>query len=143
MASKLDPGHDTAALTLSADLRNVSPRPVKGVLRAELDGIRVSQPVELAASESKTVRLVPESHPELVLRRPRLWWPHTMGEPSLYTATFAFDSSVMSICTRVASASGPVSTLSTCPGEAKDCPFTWLQSCLAWSPPKRSVSSRL
>jgi exo-1,4-beta-D-glucosaminidase len=91
VTSKLDPGQATAALTVSAELRNVSSRPVKGVLRAEVEGIRVSQPVELSASESKTVRLPPDSHPQLVLRKPRLWWPHTMGEPNLYTATLTFE----------------------------------------------------
>jgi exo-1,4-beta-D-glucosaminidase len=92
VASKLDERHEAAALTLSADLQNVSSRRVEGMLRAELEGVRVSEAVVLAPGESKTVSLTPDRHPELRLAHPRLWWPYTMGTPSLYTAKLAFES---------------------------------------------------
>jgi exo-1,4-beta-D-glucosaminidase len=53
-----------------------------------LAGTKLSQPVELAAKESKTVRLTPEQYSQLRLAHPHLWWPYQMGEPYLYTANF-------------------------------------------------------
>jgi len=92
VASKLDPEQKTASLTISADLRNVVDRPAKGVLRIEIDGIKVAAPVALGASESKTVSVTAAQFPELKLAHPRLWWPHDMGTPELYTARVAFES---------------------------------------------------
>ncbi len=46
----------TAALTVSADLRNTADKPVEGVLAAEIEGgIHIKQDVKLAAGETKTV----------------------------------------------------------------------------------------
>jgi exo-1,4-beta-D-glucosaminidase len=89
-ASKLDPGYKTAELSLSADLRNDSGKQRFGVLRAEVDGKTLKQTVQLAAEETKKVRFTPENFPELKLAAPRLWWPHTVGTPNLYTAKFSF-----------------------------------------------------
>jgi len=47
VSSKLADNNTTATLTVSADLRNVSEHPVTEVLRATIEGISVSQPVEL------------------------------------------------------------------------------------------------
>jgi exo-1,4-beta-D-glucosaminidase len=86
VTSKLDSDYKTAALTISADLRNVSQHPVRGELRAEIEGIRVVQPIELGPDETKTVTLTPEQYPQLKLEHPRLWWPYQMGTPELYSA---------------------------------------------------------
>jgi exo-1,4-beta-D-glucosaminidase len=91
VVSKLDPERTTAGLGLSVDLKNAAPRPVKGTLRVEIEGIRLLRSVDLGPSETKTVSLKPDSAPELKLVRPRLWWPHDMGTPELYTATVAFE----------------------------------------------------
>jgi exo-1,4-beta-D-glucosaminidase len=90
VASKLDPGPKTASLTVSADLRNAAGRPVKGVLEVVVDGIKVTEPVELGPSETRTVSLASDRFPALKLANPRLWWPHDMGAPELYTARLAF-----------------------------------------------------
>jgi len=84
--SKLDAAYKTAELTVSADLHNASAQPVKGVLNAEISGLRASQPVQLAAGETKTVHLEPQKLPN-----PKLWWPYQMGEPYLYTAHLEFE----------------------------------------------------
>jgi exo-1,4-beta-D-glucosaminidase len=89
--SKLDGEYKTAELTVSADLRNQTANPVKGVLVAEVDGQTLKQDVELAASESKTVRFLPDKFPGLKLAHPRLWLPYTIGMPNLYTAVLHFD----------------------------------------------------
>jgi exo-1,4-beta-D-glucosaminidase len=61
------------------------------VLQADIDGVKVSQPVELAAGETKTVAFTPEKFAELQIAHPRLWWPYQMGEPNLYTAKLSFE----------------------------------------------------
>ena len=90
VSSKLDAEYKTAELTISAELGNVSNEPVKGVLRAEVDGIELQQPVELSGGESKIVTFAPEQFVKLKLAHPRLWWPYQMGTPHLYTAKLSF-----------------------------------------------------
>jgi exo-1,4-beta-D-glucosaminidase len=91
VASKLDSEYKTAALTVSADLRNTADHAVKGILRGDIEGISLEKAVELAAGESKNVRFTPEEFPQLKLQTPRIWWPYQMGEPNLYTGKVSFD----------------------------------------------------
>jgi exo-1,4-beta-D-glucosaminidase len=91
VSSKLDADYKTAELAISAELRNVSDRAVKGVLRADLEGIQLQQPVDLASGESKIARFSPDQFAQLKLARPRLWWPYQMGSPNLYTAKLTFE----------------------------------------------------
>ena len=93
VSSKLDSDYKNAALTISADLRNVSNHAVSGVLRAEVDGKQVSQQVSLSSGEAKTVSFAPEQYAQLLLENARLWWPYTIGEQNLYTARLSFDTS--------------------------------------------------
>jgi exo-1,4-beta-D-glucosaminidase len=86
VASKLGSDYTSAALTVSAVLTNTSDHPVKAMLQVDLAGAQISQSVELAPKESKTVRLAPEQFPQLNLAHPHLWWPYQMGEPYLYAA---------------------------------------------------------
>ncbi len=88
VSSKPDSQYKSAELTLSAELRNATDQSVKAVLHAEIDAIRVSQPVELAARQTKVVTFTPDEFARLKLAKPRLWWPYQMGEPNLYTAVF-------------------------------------------------------
>jgi exo-1,4-beta-D-glucosaminidase len=90
VAAKLDAEYKTAELTVSGEVRNVSNEPVRGVLRAVVDGIELQQPVELNGGESKIVKFVPEQFPQLKLAHPRLWWPYQMGTPHLYSAKLTF-----------------------------------------------------
>jgi exo-1,4-beta-D-glucosaminidase len=89
--SKLDGEYKTAALTISTDLRNTTDHAVKGILRAEVDGGNLQQPVDLAAGESRTVRFTPGAFSQLKLKDPRIWWPYQMGEPNLYAAKLSFE----------------------------------------------------
>jgi exo-1,4-beta-D-glucosaminidase len=84
--SALEQGYTTAALTITADLHNLLPQATTSTVTAEIDGITVSQIVQMAGSESKTVVFAPEHYPQLRLNHPRLWWPYQMGTPELYTA---------------------------------------------------------
>ena len=91
VSSKLDSEYKTASLTVSADLRNTSDHAVNGVLRADVAGAQVSQPVTLNAGETKTVTLTPEQFAQLKLSSPHLWWPFTVGEPCVYTGKLSFE----------------------------------------------------
>ncbi len=88
VSSKPDSDYKSAALTLSAELRNTTDHPVKAVLYVEVDGKHLSQPVELAGNESKVISFSPDKFEQLKLTHPHLWWPYQMGEPYLYTARF-------------------------------------------------------
>lgn len=92
ISAKLGDHYTTAALTVSADLRNTTDHAVKAVFRADVEGVHVQQEVELAAAESKTVSLTPDIYPQLKLENPRLWWPYQMGKPEMYTAKLSVDS---------------------------------------------------
>jgi len=91
VSAKLDNEYKNATLTISADLRNASNHDINGVLRADVEGKQVRQPVSLKAGEAKTVSFLPEQYAELRLQNARLWWPYTMGEQNLYTAKLSFD----------------------------------------------------
>ncbi len=90
VSSKLDANYTSAELTISAEVRNASQQPVKGVLHAELEGIALQQPVQLSSGESKIVKFSPDQLAKLKLMHPRLWWPYQMGTPNLYTANLKF-----------------------------------------------------
>jgi exo-1,4-beta-D-glucosaminidase len=91
VSSKLGANYKSAGLTVIADLLNSSDHAVRGVLRSEIDNIKVSQPVQLAAGETKTVRFSPKKFVALRLTHPHLWWPYTMGEPFLYSVKISFE----------------------------------------------------
>ncbi|MBZ5591519.1 MAG: beta galactosidase jelly roll domain-containing protein [Acidobacteriia bacterium] len=92
VSSKLGEDYKTADLTVSADVHNASDRTVDGVLNAEIGPIRLSQPVQLAASETKKIRFEPGQYSQLKLQSPNLWWPYQMGAQDLYTARLEFQS---------------------------------------------------
>ena len=88
VASKLSSDYKSATLTVSAVLTNTTDHVVNSALQVDLAGVQISQPVYLAAKESKTVRLTAEQFPQLKLAQAHLWWPYQMGEPYLYPAKF-------------------------------------------------------
>ncbi len=88
-----------ADLTVRAELHNDSDQPVRGVLRAELDGrlgaargpLRLAVPLALAAHESRSLALTPAEYPALVIARPHLWWPNGLGAQPLHTLRVRFE----------------------------------------------------
>ena len=83
------PETNRATLAVSAELVNATAAPVKGVLRGSIAGtdVHFTQPVELAANETKTVAVDPKP----VMQNPRLWWPVNYGEQYLYELTLRFE----------------------------------------------------
>jgi exo-1,4-beta-D-glucosaminidase len=90
--SKLNsPANDSAELTVTAQLKNSTNRPVKGMLQGQIESVIFEQEVALAANEVKDVTFTPDQFPQLILANPRLWWPAQMGTPNLYPLTMAFE----------------------------------------------------
>jgi exo-1,4-beta-D-glucosaminidase len=93
VVSHLDlPSTKVAHVTVAADLRNATDARVKGVLRARIESIEVSQNVELGPRETKSVTFKPASFAALNISSPRLWWPWQMGSQELYELELEFAS---------------------------------------------------
>jgi exo-1,4-beta-D-glucosaminidase len=89
------PATDSARLHVFSRLQNFSTDRMRGVLRATVtrpgrDEVHVEQPVSLGPGETREVGFHPDDFDDLTLSNPDLWWPHTMGEPSLYDLRLEF-----------------------------------------------------
>ena len=92
VVSKLNPpSNDSAQLTVTAQVKNGTNRPVKGKLKGAIENVKFEQDVELAANEAKDVTFTADKFSELVFSNPRLWWPTQMGKPNLYPLTMEFE----------------------------------------------------
>jgi exo-1,4-beta-D-glucosaminidase len=90
--TKLDlPGLEAAHLTVRAQVHNISAAPVEGLLRGLVGSSEISQPVTLAAGETKEIVFTPEQFPQLNFAQPRIWWPYTMGTQEMYELNLEFD----------------------------------------------------
>ena len=85
------PANDAADLTIRAELRNTSASAVEGTLKSKIDGIEVSQPVRLAAHETRMIHFAPEQYRQLHVSNPRLWWPVQTGPQNLYPLDLSFE----------------------------------------------------
>jgi exo-1,4-beta-D-glucosaminidase len=85
-----DSSLETADLTLYAELHNGTNHEVHGTVSGNAAGVRVEQPVHLAANEDKTVVFSAEQFPALRLHNPKPWWPAQMGDPHLERLTMSF-----------------------------------------------------
>ena len=91
VASTVAPSHDRADLTVSADVRNLTGREVRGVLRGRIEDVAFEQAVTLGPHETRAVRVSPDRSPGLRVEHPRLWWPAGMGAPDLHRLDLWFD----------------------------------------------------
>jgi len=82
VTTHLSPGR--AQLTVRAELHNASAAPIDGVLKGRIESQEFSQPVRLAAHETRVVKFTPE------VANPRLWWPAQVGEQNLYPLDLEF-----------------------------------------------------
>lgn len=85
----------TARLTVFVNLHNFANAPVKGKLKATISrtgkpSIDVQQEVTLSPGETREVAFGPEKYSNLTVNKPDLWWPYTMGRPSLYDLNLEF-----------------------------------------------------
>lgn len=84
------PDTTTADLHLEVTVRNYNKQTVQGTLRGKIGSVSFEQAVTLAASEIKTIRLNPITHPVLRLHHPKLWWPNGYGQQNLYNVSLSF-----------------------------------------------------
>jgi len=73
-----------ADLTVEAVVHNAAAQRMNGIVAADLEGLHLTQPIVLAANETRTVRFTPDQFPNLRIRNPQLWWPQQMGTPALH-----------------------------------------------------------
>jgi exo-1,4-beta-D-glucosaminidase len=76
---------DSAGISVSVLVRNHSDGETTARVEGRIEDITFGADVVLSAHESKLVRFAPDDYDALNLDSPRLWWPHTLGEPNLYT----------------------------------------------------------
>ena len=84
------PDISSADVAVEVSVRNNTQSAVSGILRGSFGDIRFEQPVSLAASETKSVKLNPSTHASLRVQNPKLWWPVGYGNPDLYEVTLEF-----------------------------------------------------
>ncbi|HYK88280.1 MAG TPA: beta galactosidase jelly roll domain-containing protein [Acidobacteriota bacterium] len=90
--TRLDlPAADKAHLTVSAELRNASEKPVRGVVKGDIGGIHLTQSVELGPREVKNVSFTSDDFANLNVSTPKLWWPAQVGPQNLYTLDMQVD----------------------------------------------------
>jgi exo-1,4-beta-D-glucosaminidase len=85
------PSTDRARLSVVAELKNTENISVKGLLKGTIENIAFTKEVSLNANETKEVTFSPEEFPQLVVKNPRLWWPHTVGPQNLYDLNLTFE----------------------------------------------------
>jgi exo-1,4-beta-D-glucosaminidase len=86
VVTKLNPpALDRAELTVKVFARNATKEPVQGTLGGRIGTIAFSKEVSLGSGESREIVFTPADFPQLVVARPKLWWPVHYGEPKLHT----------------------------------------------------------
>ncbi|MDR3510714.1 MAG: glycoside hydrolase family 2 [Caulobacteraceae bacterium] len=80
------PRTDEAELQIRVPLDNADAGPRQVTLQAAFEGVAVTKTLSVPPGRSE-VRLDPAEFPQLVVRRPRLWWPNGYGPASLYHLT--------------------------------------------------------
>ena len=85
------PSLDTADITISATLENVTDQPRIGALKGSFGDVSFEQPFEIGPHASQVVALDSTSIPALHLRHPKLWWPNGYGPQNLYQLKLCLD----------------------------------------------------
>lgn len=83
-------GYDEAWLTVEATLCNATDKPVSGTLEGKFENGTFEYPVELAAHETRTIKVTSDDARKLRIRNPRLWWCHNLGNPEMYSMELSF-----------------------------------------------------
>ena len=82
------PGYDEARETVSVEVWNPNTGGAECSVLGEIEGTGIrfrKDKVKIGRGEHITVTFTPQDHPQLVMKRPRLWWPKNKGEQYLYT----------------------------------------------------------
>lgn len=84
------PSTSHADVALGVTLVNHADTPVRGTLRGSFGELTFARAVSLDRSASITVTFNTQSHPQLRIQNPQLWWPAGYGEAHLYDVQFEF-----------------------------------------------------
>jgi len=90
VVSNLNNDNSEAKLTASVVVSNYSDIEKQGLVKFSFGGRELSKNFALKAKESRKVVFRNSDFEELIVKNPKIWWPHTVGEPFLYDATFEF-----------------------------------------------------
>ncbi len=85
------PATSRADVALELIAVNHTGKPVTGTLRGSFGSVHFEQRVTVPASTRQTIRFSPETHPQLRLENPELWWPVGYGEPHLYDVSLRME----------------------------------------------------
>lgn len=85
------PRTDSADVSLTTTLENLSAVPQEGVLHGEFGGMSFALPLTVPAKTARVIKLTPQTTPQLRIAQPRLWWPNGYGDPYLYALHLSFD----------------------------------------------------
>ena len=75
---------------VSLSLKNYTDNDIDGTLFLEIYGKSIKRNVHLPASSTKKIDYLGDEYEALNIKDPKLWWPHTLGEPVLHDAKFRF-----------------------------------------------------
>lgn len=79
------PSLDSADLTVSAWVSNLTGQEIEVTVRGSIEERVFEQNVKLNPNEKKEIVFKPEDYPTLHIESPRVWWPAPLGEQNLYT----------------------------------------------------------
>ena len=79
-----------ADLTVMAELRNASDRPIQGILEGSFENRKFHQNVNLSPGEVRSVRFDPKQFPQLRVSEPKVWWPAPLGPQTLHSLKMRF-----------------------------------------------------
>jgi exo-1,4-beta-D-glucosaminidase len=77
---------NAARITVSARVRNLTLTQVNVVITGQIEEISFASDIILDPKEERIIEFTPDTVTGLKMDSPRLWWPHTLGTPELYTA---------------------------------------------------------
>ncbi|MCU4177072.1 glycosyl hydrolase 2 galactose-binding domain-containing protein [Carboxylicivirga sp. N1Y90] len=74
-----------ASLSISSVLKNNTDKAISAKLVGRIGDINFSQSYTIEANSQLNANLDESTVKELLINKPKLWWPNNMGEPNLYT----------------------------------------------------------
>ncbi len=90
VSSTLNNDLSEATLQASTVVENNTDQEQTGSVTLSFDNIKLDQKLTLKAGEKKKIVFNVIDFPDLLVKNPKLWWPHTLGDPYLHNAEFKF-----------------------------------------------------
>jgi len=92
------PNLERAEITIEADVTNLTDSPQKGTLIAKIrpenikgSELKLEMNTDLNSKQTKTIRFDSESHKQLLIESPKLWWPNGYGTQNLFELELVFE----------------------------------------------------